>query len=154
MASSNALQAQNYEDHWPVERPESGFFDGWMQVVLILFNVLITVVFILNDQFKEVKQIRSGFWRTVSIPFTAVYFVEMAIVVFTHDGSAILQHKKLYILEMICQAVAVMAYVKLYSPNGPNEMYALGASLLSFSFLLRNFRVSVLLGEVKSFKVI
>ena len=73
-----------------------------MQVVLILFNVLITVVYILNDQFKEVKQIRSGFWRAVSIPFTAVYFVEMAIVILSHDGSAILQHKKLYILEIIC----------------------------------------------------
>ncbi len=47
-----------------------------------------------------------------------------------------------------------MAYVKMYSPNVSNEEYALGVALLSFSFLLRNFRLSVLLGEVKAFNII
>mmetsp|Transcript_990 Transcript_990/g.1557 ORF Transcript_990/g.1557 Transcript_990/m.1557 type:complete len:434 (+) Transcript_990:220-1521(+) len=57
MASSNATQGTYEREQWPLERREKGFFDGWMQVVLILLNVLITGVFILNDQFKEVKKI-------------------------------------------------------------------------------------------------
>ena len=70
------------EQEWPLERREKGFFEGWMQVVLILLNVAITACFILNDQFKEVKKIQSGFWRMLSIPFTAIYFIEAAMVIF------------------------------------------------------------------------
>jgi len=47
-----------------------------------------------------------------------------------------------------------MAYIKLYTPNGPDEQYATGASLLSFAFLMRNLRITVLLEERKEFKVI
>ena len=124
-----------------------------MQVVLILLNVAITVLFILNDQFAEKKQIRSGFWRMMSIPFTAVFFIEAAIVILTVDGASLLQNKKLYILEVVCQAVSIYAYVLLYT-DGAESQYAQGASMLSFAFLLRNLRISELLKEVKSFKVI
>lgn len=124
-----------------------------MQVVLILLNVAITVLFILNDQFTEKKQIRSGFWRMMSIPFTAVFFIEAAIVILTVDGASLLQNKKLYILEVVCQAVSIYAYVLLYT-DGAESQYAQGASMLSFAFLLRNLRISELLKEVKSFKVI
>ena len=81
---------------------ESGFFDGWVQVVLILLNLTVTLVFILNDQFKDEKAVRSGFWRMVSVPFTAIFFVECAMVIFTTDGGKILREKKIYILELIC----------------------------------------------------
>ena len=81
---------------------ERGFFDGWVQVVLILLNLTVTLVFILNDQFKDVKAVRSGFWRMVSVPFTAIFFVECAMVIFTTDGGKILREKKIYILELIC----------------------------------------------------
>jgi len=47
-----------------------------------------------------------------------------------------------------------MAYIKMYSPNAEDGEYALGASLLSFSFLLRNLRITCLLEERKEFKVI
>ena len=140
-------------DHWPVEDQPKSFFEGWMQVVLILLNVAITVLFILNDQFAEKKQIRSGFWRMMSIPFTAVFFIEAAIVILTVDGASLLQNKKLYILEVVCQAVSIYAYVLLYT-DGAESQYAQGASMLSFAFLLRNLRISELLKEVKSFKVI
>ena len=80
----------------------------------------------------------------LSIPFTAIYFVEMAMVVFSSDGATIVREKKLYILEIVCQIVSVLAYVKLYS-DGTEDQYATGASLLSFAFILRNLRMSVLL---------
>ena len=121
--------------------------------MLILLNLAITLFFIINDQFTEVKKIQSGFWRMLSIPFTAIYFVEMAMVVFSSDGATIVREKKLYILEIVCQIVSVLAYVKLYS-DGTEDQYATGASLLSFAFILRNLRMSVLLQERREFKVI
>ena len=90
----------------------------------------------------------------VSIPFTALFLVECCMVIFTTSGTKILQEKKLYILEIICQIVSIMAYIKLFSPNGPDSDYATGASMLSFAFLIRNLRISYLLQEVKEFKVI
>ena len=60
----------------------------------------------------------------------------------------------MYILELICQIVSILAYVKMFNPNGPDDAYATGASMLSFAFLLRNLRISYLLQEVKEFKVI
>lgn len=122
--------------------------------MLILLNISVTLVFILNDQFKDVKAIRSGFWRMVSVPFTAVFFVECAMVIFTTDGGTILREKKLYILELLCQIVSIMAYIKLFNTDGADEEYANGASLLSFAFLMRNLRISSLLEERKEFKVI
>ena len=130
-----------------------GFFEGWVQVLLIILNLSITLLFILNDQFTTKKEIRSGFWRMVSIPITAIYFVECCFVIFTTQGSVILSEKKLYIIEILCQAVAVLAYVKLYGGN-TEEAYAIGATYLSFSFVLRNLRITILLEEVKAFKVI
>ena len=124
-----------------------------MQVVLILLNVAITVFFILNDQFREVKQIRSGFWRMLSIPFTAVFFVETVMVVLSVKWQTLLQSKKLYIIEVICQAVSIYAYVLMFS-DGTESEFAQGASMLSFAFMIRNLRISVLLAEVKSFQVI
>ena len=67
-----------------------------------MLNMTITLFFILNDQFRAEKAVRSGFWRMVSIPFTGIFFVECAIVIFTTDGGKILREKKLYILELIC----------------------------------------------------
>lgn len=90
----------------------------------------------------------------VSIPFTALFFVECAMVIFTTKGTKILSEKKLYILELLCQAVSIMAYIKMFSPNGDDSAYAEGASMLSFAFLLRNLRISYLLQEIKEFKVI
>lgn len=89
----------------------------------------------------------------LSIPFTAVFFVEAMIVILSVDGTSLLQSKKLYILELILQAISIYAYVMLYT-DGPESQYAQGASMLSFAFLLRNLRISELLKEVKSFKVI
>ena len=122
--------------------------------MLILLNITVTLVFILNDQFKDVKAIRSGFWKMVSIPFTAIFFVECAMVIFTTDGGTILREKKLYILELLCQIISIMAYIKLFNTDGADEEYANGASLLSFAFLMRNLRISTLLEERKEFKVI
>lgn len=85
-----------------MERRERGFFDGWMQVILVLLNVSITLMFILNDQFKEVKKIQSGFWRMLSIPFTAIYAVEAGMVIFSVDGATLISEKKLYLLEIVC----------------------------------------------------
>jgi len=85
-----------------LERRERGFFDGWMQVILVLLNVSITLMFILNDQFKEVKKIQSGFWRMLSIPFTAIYAVEAGMVIFSVDGATLISEKKLYLLEIVC----------------------------------------------------
>ena len=85
-----------------MERRERGFFDGWMQVILVLLNVGITLMFILNDQFKEVKKIQSGFWRMLSIPFTAIYAVEAGMVIFSVDGATLISEKKLYLLEIVC----------------------------------------------------
>lgn len=42
----------------------------------------------------------------------------------------------------------------MFNPDGPDEAYAQGASMLSFAFLMRNLRISYLLQEVKEFKVI
>ena len=56
----------------------------------------------------------------LSIPFTAIYFVEMAMVVFSSDGATIVREKKLYILEIVCQVVSILAYVKLFS-DGSEE---------------------------------
>lgn len=56
----------------------------------------------------------------MSIPFTAVYFVEAAMVIMSSDGTSILQGKKLYILEVICQAVSIYAYVLMYT-DGPES---------------------------------
>lgn len=47
--ASRGRHLPDYADEFPVEAPEKGFFDGWVQVVLILLNVAVTVVFILND---------------------------------------------------------------------------------------------------------
>ena len=140
-------------EQWPLERREKGFFDGWMQIVIILLNVVITCLFILNDQFKEVKKIQSGFWRMLSIPFTAIYLVEAIMVMFSQDGATLLREKKLYLLEIVCQACSIYGYVKMFT-QGSDEDFAEGAALLSFAFLLRNLRISVLLQEVRSFKVI
>ena len=115
-----------------------------MQVVLILLNVAITCMFILNDQFKEVKKIQSGFWRMLSIPFTAVYFIEMAMVIFQSDGTTLLRDRKLYLLEIVCQVCSILGYVKMFTQGTDND-FAMGAALLSFAFLLRNLRISVLL---------
>ena len=104
----------------------------------------ITLFFIINDQFKDEKAVRSGFWRMVSIPFTGIFFVECAIVIFSTDGGTIIREKKLYILELICQILSIFAYIKLYS-DGTDQDYADGASLLSFAFMVRNLRVSCLL---------
>ena len=109
--------------------------------------------YILNDQFKEVKQIRSGFWKMLSVPFTAIYLVEAAMVIFSVDGGTLLREKKLYILEIVCQFCSIYAYVLMFTP-GSEEDYAMGAATLSFAFLLRNLRISILLEEVRSFKVI
>ena len=76
--------------------------------------MVITLTFILNDQFKDVKAVRSGFWRMVSIPFTAIFFIECALVIFTTDGGTIIREKKLYILEMICQALSILGYIRMY----------------------------------------
>lgn len=95
MLRANAASEPEYVQHWPTEeRVTEGFFDGWIQVVLILMNLIITIFFICNDQFKEVKSIRSGFWKMASIPFTAVYLVECAYVIFTTDGGTIFREKK------------------------------------------------------------
>ena len=89
----------------------------------------------------------------LSIPFTAVFLVECLMVIFTHRGSVIIRSKKLYILELMCQVCSILGYVKMFT-NSSNEMYAQGATLLQFGFLLRNLRISLLLEELKSFKVI
>ena len=56
----------------------------------------------------------TGYWRWISIPFTAVYFVELALVICRVDSETLIQKKKLYILEMVCQIVSVIAYYKIY----------------------------------------
>jgi len=53
-----------------------------------------------------------------SIPFTAVFAVECAMVMFTTKGTKILNEKKLYILEVFLQALSVYAYIKMYAPDG------------------------------------
>lgn len=80
----------------------------------------------------------------VSIPFTAVYLVEMLIVLFTSDGATIIREKKLYILEFVCQVCSIYGYVLMYS-QGSQQDFANGASLLLFGFLVRNLRISILL---------
>ena len=164
IAKLNSLDALNAaqeraaaEGHevWPIDHQEKySFTEGWFQVVLILVNVAITCFFIMNDQFTEKKGIRTGFWRMLSIPFTAVYFVEMLMVLFTNDGATILREKKLYLVELVCQGTSIMAYVLMFNPDGSQESYANGASLLSFAFLIRNLRISILLGERREFRVI
>ena len=89
----------------------------------------------------------------LSIPFTAIFLVECLMVIFTHRGSVIIREKKLYILELMCQVCSILGYVKMFT-NSSNEMYAQGATLLQFGFLLRNLRISILLEELQSFKVI
>ena len=123
-------------------------------MILILLNLTITIFFIVNDQFKSEKKVRSGFWRMLSIPFTALFFVECCMVIFSNSGTRIIQEKKLYIVEIMCQVVSIMAYLKMFTPDGPDGAYAQGASMLSFAFLIRNLRISYLLQEVKEFKVI
>ena len=129
MAAISASTRATYEEDWPVSPREQGFFEGWMQVVLILLNVTISVCFILNDQFREIKNIRNGFWRLVSVPFTAVFLVEAIMIVLTVDGSTLIREKKLYLLELILQGVSILAYIKLYT-DGSEEQYAFGAALL------------------------
>ncbi len=132
---------------------EKNWYDGWIQVVLIALNLAITLMFILNDQFKDVKEVRSGFWRMASIPFTAVFAVEGAMVIFSTDGATLLNEKKVYIVEVICQICSVIAYVKMYT-DGTEMQFAEGASLLSFAFLIRNLRMCILLEEIREFKTI
>ena len=143
---NNNPEAEDIIRQWPVSdnQHETGFFEGWVQVVLIVLNMTITLFFIINDQFKDEKVVRSGFWRMVSIPFTGIFFVECAIVIFSTDGGTIIREKKLYILELICQVLSIFAYIKLYS-DGSDQDYADGGSLLSFAFMVRNLRVSCLL---------
>lgn len=102
MARATRYRDNDYEEEWQVEKKPPSFLDGWLQVVLIILNITITCFFILNDQFRDVKAVRSGFWRMLSVPFTAIYFVEAAIVVFSVDGGTLIREKKLYILEIIC----------------------------------------------------
>lgn len=90
---------------------EKNWYDGWVQVALIALNLSITLMFILNDQFKDVKEVRSGFWRMASIPFTAIFAVEGAMVIFSTDGPTLLNEKKVYIVEVICQICSVYAYI-------------------------------------------
>ena len=154
VAMTNGARAPDYEEHYPVEaRERHGFFDGWAQVVLICLNVLITCFFILNDQFREVKAIRSGFWKLLSVPFTAIFAVECAYIIFANDIGTIIREKKLYILELFCLIFAVIGYIKMFS-DGSNDDFVTGASYVLFSFLVRNLRISYLLSEVKAFKVI
>ena len=143
---NNNPEAEDILRQWPVSdnQHEKGFFEGWFQVVLIVLNMTITLFFIINDQFRDEKVVRSGFWRMVSIPFTGIFFVECAIVIFSTDGGTIIREKKLYILELICQVLSIFAYIKLYS-DGSDQDYADGGSLLSFAFMVRNLRVSCLL---------
>ena len=115
VAQGNATEAYYELESWPLERRAKGFFDGWMQVVLILLNLTITCLFILNDQFKEVKKIQSGFWRMLSIPFTAVFLVEAIVVIFSHNGSTIIREKKLYLLEIACQFCSIYGYIKMFT---------------------------------------
>mmetsp|Transcript_4748 Transcript_4748/g.6258 ORF Transcript_4748/g.6258 Transcript_4748/m.6258 type:complete len:315 (+) Transcript_4748:1409-2353(+) len=124
-----------------------------MQVVLIVLNVFLTSVFILRDVFNDTKKIRSGFWRDVTIPFTAVYLAEAVMVVLSTSGKTLMRDKKLHVLEIILQLCSGLAYVKMFRPSSEQD-YAMGSSLLSFVFLLRNLRLSILLQEVRSFKVI
>ena len=52
MLRANQAREPEYVQHWPTEERETdGFFDGWIQVVLILMNLAITIFFIFNDQF-------------------------------------------------------------------------------------------------------
>ena len=151
---ANAARVPEYEAHWPVQPIErEGFFDGWVQVVLIILNLSITCFFIINDQFKEVKNIRGGFWKMLSLPFTGIYFVECCYVIFTTAGETIVREKKLYLLEIICQVVSILAYIRMFSESADAD-YASGASLLSFAFLIRNLRLTTLLEERREFKVI
>ena len=89
----------------------------------------------------------------LTIPFTAIYLIEAIIVLFATDGSTILREKKLYLLEVVCQICSIIGYVYMYT-EGTQEQFAEGAALLSFAFLLRNLRVTVLLQEMREFKVI
>lgn len=94
-----------------------------------MLNLTITCLFILNDQFKEVKKIQSGFWRMLSIPFTAVFLVEAIVVIFSNNGSTIIREKKLYLLEIACQFCSIYGYIKMFT-YGSNEDFAMGAALL------------------------
>ena len=38
----------------------------------------------------------------VTLPFTGIYFIECAYIIFTTDGGTVLREKKLYIVELIC----------------------------------------------------
>lgn len=51
----------------------------------------------------------------LTIPFTAVYLIEAAYVIFSSDGATILREKKLYILEVVCQILSVYGYVEMFS---------------------------------------
>lgn len=103
MTRARAARSPSYARQWPTEPVERyTFFEGWVQVVLICTNLFITVAFVLLDQFKEVKAVKSGFWRMLTIPFTCIYLVEAIIVLFSSDGSTILREKKLYLLEVVC----------------------------------------------------
>lgn len=92
-----------------------------MQIVLILMNLFITTVFILKDQFITIKNIRSGFWRDFTIPFTAVFLIEAIMVIVKSSGATILREKKLYILEVICQVCSMVALVKMYTAGESNQ---------------------------------
>ena len=142
------------DGEFPLEERPKGFFDGWMQVALILLNLFVTLFFIINDQFTEIKQVRSGFWKLLTLPITGIFFLECALVIFTTGGTDIIREKKLYLIEILCQAVSVWAYIYMFDPNAADGEYAQGASLLTFAFMLRNLRMSILLEEVKSFKIV
>ena len=119
-----------------------------------MLNLGVTLFFIINDQFKEVKTVRSGFWKLLTLPITGIYFLECAMVIFTTGGGTIIREKKLYLIELLCQAVSVWAYLYMFDPNAEDGQYATGASLLTFAFMLRNLRLTVLLEEVKAFKIV
>lgn len=55
-----------------------------------------------------------------TIPFTAVYLIEAAYVLFSNDGPTILREKKLYILEIICQILSIYGYVEMFT-EGTDE---------------------------------
>lgn len=89
----------------------------------------------------------------LSIPFTALFAIECAYVLFSTDGGTIIREKKLYLLELFCLCFAVFGYIMMFS-DGVDASYATGASYVSFSFIIRNLRISYLLAEIKEFKVI
>ena len=89
----------------------------------------------------------------LAIPITAIYLVETLFIMFVYDAATIVQSKKIYILELVCQACSIAAFIKIYTYSD-QETYAEGVSLLCFAFLIRNLRISFLLEEIKSFKII